>query len=493
MNQMIKKTKLSKGFTIVELLVVIVVIGILASITIIAYSGITQRATAAALQSDLKQAATTLELYKAEHDEYPSSSNDLPQSDGTSYSYVVVDGEYYLTATSDDNPTVAYYTSSINSGVIIEGAYSSSSSYNLLSAGSETTCVISSLNDYCWGRNQIGQIGNGTTDTATTASQTIFTGGLSRLTVKSIASGDAHTCAIASDDKAYCWGYAGYGALGNNDTSSDKTNPVAVEFSGKTVKNIDTGDWHTCAVASDDKAYCWGSDMDGVLGNAGSFVDNYTPLLVDTGALAGKTVKSVTTGTSHTCAIASDDKAYCWGANSFGQLGDGTTDSSEVPVEVNMPGDMAGKTIKAIGLGDRFTCMVASDDLPYCWGRDANGQLSDSSQGTAVSGLDGKTVKALSVSDGGGHVCVIASDDSVYCWGYNYAGQLGNGNTTSTSVPQHVDLSGKKATFIATGDLRTCIIADDTNTYCWGAQNYGALGNGLTSGNSLVPVQVQGL
>ena len=130
-----------------------------------------------------------------------------------------------------------------------------------------------------------------------------------------------------------------------------------------------SGGWsRSCAIASDDKAYCWGSNDFGRLGN-NSTANSRVPVAVNTsGVLAGKTIKQISAGSSHTCAIASDDKAYCWGSNDFGRLGNNSTANSRVPVAVNTSGVLAGKTIKQISAGSSHTCAIASDDKAYCWG-----------------------------------------------------------------------------------------------------------------------------
>ena len=155
------------------------------------------------------------------------------------------------------------------------------------------------------------------------------------MSAKQTSGGWSRSCAIASDDKAYCWGYNSEGNLGNNSTANSKV-PVAVNTSGvlagKTIKQISAGSSHTCAIASDDKAYCWGLGSAGRLGN-NSTADSSIPVAVDTsGVLAGKTIKQISTGGTHNCAIASDDKAYCWGVGLA--LGNNSINNSLVPTHV---------------------------------------------------------------------------------------------------------------------------------------------------------------
>lgn len=230
-----------------------------------------------------------------------------------------------------------------------------------LSVGESHACAIaSSGRAYCWGRNISGELGNGSTTNSADPVAVSTSGALAGRTFKQISAGSRHTCAIASDDWAYCWGVV----------------PVAVStggaLAGKTFRQLSTGTAHTCAIASDDQAYCWGSSSDGKLGN-GSISDrgSAVPVAVNTsGALAGKTIKQISAGSNHTCAIASDGQAYCWGWSLEGALGTGSTTSSAVPVPVSTGGALAGgKTFTQIGAGSSHTCAIASGGQAYCWGR----------------------------------------------------------------------------------------------------------------------------
>ena len=276
------------------------------------------------------------------------------------------------------------------------------------------------------------------------------------MSANQISGGWSRSCAIASDDKAYCWGYNSEGNLGNNSTANSRV-PVAVNTSGvlagKTIKQISS----SCAIASDDKAYCWGLGSAGRLGN-NSTADSSIPVAVDTsGVLAGKTIKQISTGGTHNCAIASDDKAYCWGYNSEGNLGNNSTANSRVPVAVNTSGVLAGKTIKQISAGSSHTCAIASDDKAYCWGYNSEGNLGNNSTANSrvpvavnTSGvLAGKTIKQISA--GGTHTCAIASDDKAYCWGVGLA--LGNNSINNSLVPTHV-YAPKENTTIVTNTMK---------------------------------------
>ena len=328
-------------------------------------------------------------------------------------------------------------------------------SANQISGGWSRSCAIASDDKaYCWGYNSEGNLGNNSTANSRVPVAVNTSGVLAGKTIKQISS----SCAIASDDKAYCWGLGSAGRLGNNSTA-DSSIPVAVDTSGvlagKTIKQISTGGTHNCAIASDDKAYCWGYNSEGNLGN-NSTANSRVPVAVNTsGVLAGKTIKQISAGSSYTCAIASDDKAYCWGSG--GVLGNNSSVSSKVPVAVNTSGVLAGKTIKQISAGSSHTCAIASDDKAYCWGSNDFGRLGNNSTANSrvpvavnTSGvLAGKTIKQISA--GGTHTCAIASDDKAYCWGVGLA--LGNNSINNSLVPTHV-YAPKENTTIVTNTMK---------------------------------------
>jgi subtilisin-like proprotein convertase family protein len=239
-------------------------------------------------------------------------------------------------------------------------------------------------------------------------------------TASSVSAGNYHTCAVLSDGSVYCSGYNYYGQLGDGNSGHgfDSSTPVAVSLpSGRTASSVSAGDWHTCAVLDDGSAYCWGRNSVGQLGD-GTTTTSSTPVAVS--LPSGRTATSVSAGGYHTCAVLDDGSAYCWGDNSDGQLGDGTTTDSSTPVAVSLP---SGLTATSVDLGEYHTCAVLDDASAYCWGWNFYGQLgdgttTDSSTPVAVSLPSGRT--ATSVDAGKYHTCAVLDDASAYCWGFNY-------------------------------------------------------------------------
>jgi alpha-tubulin suppressor-like RCC1 family protein len=268
-----------------------------------------------------------------------------------------------------------------------------------------------------------------------------------------LAAGNAHACMIRAG-KAYCWGGNGNGQLGNGSTISSSV-PVPVftggVLAGKTLVQVVAGFSHTCALDAAGAAYCWGLDSSGQLGN-NSTTQSLVPVAVTTtGVLSGRTLTQITAGNSHTCALDAAGTAYCWGADGNGQLGNNSVSPSRVPVAVTISGVLSGKTLTQITAGFAHTCALDTSGAAYCWGANGNGQLGNSSTtqslvpvAVTTSGvLSGKTLTQISGDENGMYTCALDSAGAAYCWGAASFGQLGNGGVSSTpGVPVAVVTSG---------------------------------------------------
>ena len=184
-----------------------------------------------------------------------------------------------------------------------------------------------------------------------------------------IAAGYNHSCMIVTG-KAYCWGDNTYGELGDDSTVSS-TAPVPVDtggvLSGVTLTQITAGNGYTCALASTGRAYCWGYNADGELGDS-SAANSRVPVPVTTsGVLSGATLTEISAGEYATCGVSSAGAAYCWGQGTSGQLGDGRSASSSVPVAVSAGGVLAGTTLTQVSAGGLAACALSSTGAVYCW------------------------------------------------------------------------------------------------------------------------------
>ena len=294
-----------------------------------------------------------------------------------------------------------------------------------------------------WGDNSYGQLGNGTFYSGTLV-EVVRNGALAGKTVISISSGRHHSIALCSDGTVATWGNNGNGQLGNNSKTTSNV-PVAVDRSGvlagKTIVAAHAGQSHCLVQCSDGNMAAWGSNQFSQLGNS-SYTLSTVPIAVDqSGALAGKTVVALDVGSNHNLALCSDGSLASWGYNLYGQLGNGSLASSNVPVPVDLTGVLSGKTIVTISGGNLFSVVTCADGTLASWGRNATGQLgsgsgADRSRPGLVnrSGvLLGKTVTA--VDAGFSHALALCSDGVLAAWGYNFYWALGVNTTQDINPP----------------------------------------------------------
>lgn len=341
-------------------------------------------------------------------------------------------------------------------------------------AGNNYSCAIQSSALYCWGLNDYGQLGDGTTTTRFTPG---LVSGLSS-GVSAVAAGSGlHTCAIVNGG-AKCWGYNVYGQLGN-DTESDSLTPVEPVGLDSGVTAITAGDFHTCAVVNG-AAKCWGYNAHGRAGLP-MLSEYHTPIDVP-GLESG--VTAISAGRDFTCALVNGG-VQCWGNNTYGQLGNATNDASAVPTQV--VGLTSG--VQAIATGDHHACAFLVGGGIKCWGRNQFGQLGNNifainaNMPVDVVNLTG----IVGISAGKVHSCAITLSGA-RCWGGNQFGQLGDGTMLDRQVPVAVSDLVTGVTAINGGSYHSCAVANNA-LYCWGENRYGALGDGSTI-NNYVPVLV---
>lgn len=272
---------------------------------------------------------------------------------------------------------------------------------------------------WCWGWNMFGQLGDGNTTNLVSPSQVASLSDSAR-----VALGGAHSCAIASG-AVWCWGWNVYGQLGDG-TTADKATPVSVTgLNG--ASSLDLGDGHSCALVAGE-LYCWGHNDAGQLGD-GTTTDRLSPIHV---ATLGDTVVEVALGASHTCARRDDGSTWCWGSNESGQLGLGSLTDQTIPTQV------AALAFDVVGLaaGGDNTCARRRDGSLWCWGKNTLGQVGDGTTVDKTSPVEITTLPAGAVDVAlGDHGCALAADDAVYCWGINAFGQLGDGTMEAKTSP----------------------------------------------------------
>jgi alpha-tubulin suppressor-like RCC1 family protein len=296
------------------------------------------------------------------------------------------------------------------------------------------------------------------------------------------AAGDDHSClsrapAGTGNRTLLCWGFNGDGELGIGSAGPPRLTPTAViNNTGAVLAVPDGGGAHTCAI-SNSRAYCWGQNAHGQLGD-GTTITRTTPTLVS----GGITWSQIATGADHTCGVNNIGVAYCWGTGSHGGLGNGGTGNKLVPTPVS-----TAVAFWAVQAGQNFTCgrSRASPATIYCWGYNGYGQLGIGSftdllkPGPAVSGgakWGGLVVGRL-------HACattyITVSGAPNYCWGYNFHGQLGNGQTSNRNLPIGVTTSVRLEPIVAGAEFNCGTRVDNHQMYCWGEGDKGSLGNGF--------------
>ncbi len=274
----------------------------------------------------------------------------------------------------------------------------------------------------CWGDNTNGQLGTGNTNAPTKA---VKVKGLSN-GVEAVSAGGSYNCALVHNGGVQCWGYNGYGQLGNGSTTSSLT-PVAVSGLPNNVAAVGTGFEHACAVLTDGTVQCWGHNNHGQLGN-GSTSDSNTPVPVT--GLAG--VAQIAVADSATCALTSAGSVECWGDNIEGELGNGSTSDSNVPVQVS---GLTGGVV-SLAAADGTICAALFTGQVNCWGDNTYGELGTGSVGSPASSDTPVTVSgftsngSVGISAGGGSTaCALSVTQQAFCWGDNSVGELGDGTS----------------------------------------------------------------
>jgi len=358
-----------------------------------------------------------------------------------------------------------------------------SSGVKAISAGGGHSCALTTTDGVkCWGDNNYGQLGDGTAeDNPMPVDVSGLSGG-----VVAVVGGYQHTCALTTAGGVKCWGDNYNGQLGELTTIINPT-PVDVSDLSSGVKAIAAGGFHTCALTTAGGVKCWGDNYYGQLGD-GTTTNNPTP--VDVSDLSSG-VAAVSAGWDHTCALTTSGGVKCWGSNNYGQLGDGTTKDGPMPVDVS--GLLDG--VETIAAGGDHTCAVTISGGVKCWGANNSGQLGDGivvNKPTPVD-VSGLAIGVESISAGGDHTCAVTSSGGVKCWGANNSGQLGAG-TWSEYVPTPVDVSGLSngVAAVSAGFAHTCALTTSGGVKCWGTNGYGGLGDGTTTGKTS-PVDVSGL
>jgi len=374
-------------------------------------------------------------------------------------------------------------------------------------SNSRQTCGISIIGDtYCWGSNLkdllgvparsicVGAVRPPTTRSCNTLPEKL-TGG--RQFVLLGETGNALTdsgnvCALTQQGDAFCWGSNSYGQLGNG-TTTRSTTPIAIP--GLRFSSLSVNAARTCGITLAGELYCWGL-INPPFGSEypASRCFKEDKCRVSPVSIAREVkFKSISLGAEHACAVADDDEAYCWGDNSYGELGDSTTSARSDPAPVS-----GGLRFRSVTAGTAISCGVSLNGDGYCWGADENQQLGTSASvqkdcnpfplgsgpylcaRTPVKIAIAEPLSEIRVLRSG--TCALSTAGHIFCWGL--IGQT----SAITATPARIDNSSYKS-LVGAGDL--CALDSQGFAYCWGYGFNGRFGNGFI-GYSGVPTPVEG-
>jgi alpha-tubulin suppressor-like RCC1 family protein len=301
------------------------------------------------------------------------------------------------------------------------------------------------------------------------------------LAFQQLSVGGHHTCGATVGDRAYCWGANSFGNLGDG-TAATRVSPVAV-VGGRSLVQVSAGLTHTCGLTTEGRAYCWGENNSGQLGDGSGLGVSWTPV-----AVAGsRRFRRIRVGYNSTCASTLADVAFCWGGNNWGQLGDGTKTDRPTPVRVR-----GGHSFRQVVPGYQHTCGMTPTGKVYCWGDNTFRQLGDGTTAesrTLPAAVTGDLV-FTQLSAGNLHTCGVTGTNIAYCWGRNADGQLGDGTVAQRAKPTMV-ARGLRFSGVDAGVQHTCGVSTTKVAWCWGNNTYAQLGDGSRT-RRLAPVRVAG-
>ena len=353
-----------------------------------------------------------------------------------------------------------------------------------VTAGPRPEAFTPSGSAYAWGLNNYGQLGNNSTTTSAVPVPVASANGFTNTGVTAVAGGQYHSLAL-QNGTVYSWGSNSNGQLGDNLTTNSDV-PVAVSsangFTNTGVTAVAAGASHSLAIQNG-VVYDWGYNGGGQLGN-NSTTDSDTPVAVlGTNGFTNTNVTAIAGGTYHSLAV-QNGTVYSWGYNYFGQLGNNSTTQSNVPVPVASANGFTNTNVTAIAAGDSHNLAV-QNGAAYAWGLANSGQLGNGSttQSNVPVAVLGLSTGVTSVAAGYAHSLAV-QNGNVFAWGANNDGQLGNNSTTNSAVPVEVSYGGSflgGIVQVAAAAYSSYALSRDGSLYVWGLDYNGQLGDGSTN------------
>ena len=363
--------------------------------------------------------------------------------------------------------------------------------------GYHSSAITSEKRIFTWGGGHYGQLGNGNTIDINVPEDITGNFNLNISEIITLVSlGEYHSSAITSEGRIFTWGSNGAGQLGDG-TTTNSSLPIDITSnfnlgSGEIITLISLGEFHSLATTSEGRIFTWGYNGDGELGD-GTTTNSSIPIDITSNfnLNVGETVINVSLGGYHSSVITSEGRIFTWGANGSGKLGDGTTTNSSLPIDITSNFSLtSGEIITSISLGVSHSSAITSEGRIFTWGRGNYGQLGDG--GTTDSLLPIDITSNFNLNEGElitndslgyRHSSAITSEERIFTWGYNVDGELGDGTTINSSLP--IDITnnfnldtGESISMIYLGDYHSSIITSEGVIFTWGFNAYGELGDG---------------
>ena len=299
-----------------------------------------------------------------------------------------------------------------------------------------------------------------------------------------LAAGEDHTCAIDADGAVWCWGTGNSGQLGTGQTVN-RWQPFITDSLGvgRTAIDITAGGDHTCAVLDDGTVSCWGANAYGQLGDGTNTLRSSPTQTLP----LGRPAVAVEASMFSTCALLDNGSVSCWGRNHQGQLGRGFSNASgdnfpnPPALTLPMPG---GLKVVAIDISHYMKCGVLEDGSIACWGAYGGGNT------PSLKTFFGAANPAKDVATGRWSACALMRNGSVNCWGEGFLGTGGAGQTANPGAIWPNLGTGRTAVQLELGRYHNCAILDDDSVKCWGKDDYGQMGNGAGQNNAITPSSV---
>ena len=414
--------------------------------------------------------------------------NTMPATDINLYARWEInqyDINYYIYTNYDPLALITLYPNEVIESVSLGDLHSSA--------------LTSSGRVFTWGWNVYGQLGDSTITNkfapVDITNQFVLYEGE---TIVSISLGANHSAALTSLGRIFTWGANGYGQLGDSTTTqknapTDITNQFNLAID-EFIIDVSLGYAHSSAITSNGRMFTWGWNIYGQLGD-GTINDRLSPTEITSqfNLLPDEKMISTSLGTNHSAALTSAGRMFTWGWNFYGQLGDGTTTQINTPIEITHEFTLeTGELIKSISLGDLHSAVLTSTGRLFTWGANSYGQLGDGTNTQRTTPTEITSNFSLeaeeiieSISLGSSHSAVLTSLNNIFIWGYNDYGQLGDSSTTHKNLPVNIldafNLSANETvSSISLGSNYSSILTSTGYIYTWGANSYGQLGDGTT-------------